>query len=95
MKFPIIPGTRFNIQIGYKIESGIVKELISELSDENGSVLKKKPRMIGSKMSAVILVKLDNRNCMETVNNFECYARIQILHEAVTMAFGKVIELID
>ena len=95
MKFPIIPGTRFNIQIGYKIESGIVKELISELSDESGSVLKKKPRMIGSQMSAVILVKLDNRNCMETVNNFKCYARIQILHEAVTMAFGKVIELID
>ena len=51
--------------------------------------------MIGEKASALIIVHLEARACMETVSNFETYSRIQLLYEGAAVAFGKVIELID
>ena len=95
IKFPIIPGTRFNIQIGYNIESGTIRELVSELDSDCKTVIKKKPRILSGGCNAVVIIQLENRACMETVANFDCYSRIQILNETVTVGFGKVIELID
>ena len=95
MKFPIIPGTRFNIQIGYNIESGTIKELVSELDSDGKNVIKKRPRILSGGCIAVVIIQLERRACMETANNFDCYSRIQILNETVTVGFGKVIELIE
>lgn len=90
----MIPGTRFDFQIGYHTESGVVKQLLAELN-EDGSVFKKQPRCIGGSTLAMVLITLDSRACMEVVSNFEVYSRVQVLYQGVAVAFGKIIELVD
>lgn len=91
----MIKGTRYNFQIGYHSESGVVRELVAELHAGDGAVKKARPRMVLGKSTAVVVVRLDNRACMETVTNFEVYSRIQMIYEGTPVAFGKIIELMD
>lgn len=91
----MIKGTRYNFQIGYHSESGVLKELVAEVNLGDGTEKKSHPRMILGKSTAIVVVKLDNRACMETVGNFDVYSRIQMIYEGSPVAFGKIIELMD
>jgi translation elongation factor EF-1alpha len=95
MKHPMIPGSRYNFHIGFHSQSGLIEKLIFQLNPEDESLVKKNPRLLPNKAAAIVLISLDNRTCMETLENFDCYSRVQIIDEFNTIAYGKVLELVE
>ncbi len=91
----MIPGSRYSFQIGYHCQSGLIEKLILELDPETEEIVKKNPRFLPNKVTGVILVTLDNRCPMEKIDNFDCYARFQIIEEFSVVAYGKILELAE
>ena len=50
---------------------------------------------MGSKTVGLVMIELSERTCLEISDNFEAYGKIQVSDEFSTVAYGKVIELLE
>jgi translation elongation factor EF-1alpha len=95
LKRSVIPGMRYRFLIGDFLQSGIVEELLFELDKGTEVVLKESPRFITNNSTAVVLISLDERSPMENTDNFDCYSKLQIIDEFSSVAYGRILELIE
>lgn len=65
------------------------------MSTSKTSALGEFIRFLGSKAVGFVEIALPFRACVEISDNFQAYGKLQVSDEFNTIAYGKIIELIE
>ncbi|XP_010541534.1 PREDICTED: HBS1-like protein isoform X2 [Tarenaya hassleriana] len=91
---PILIGSQLEFHVHHAKEAATVVRLVSLLDPKTGEVMKKSPRCLTAKQSAVLEVCLQGAVCVETFSESRALGRVFLRSLGRTVAMGKVTRII-
>ncbi|KAJ3689268.1 hypothetical protein LUZ61_018432 [Rhynchospora tenuis] len=95
MSTPILVGFQVEFHVHHAKASARVEKIISLIDQRTGEVLKKAPRMLSGKQSAIIIVHLDREVCVEEFATFRALGRVFLRSSGSTIAVGIVNRILE
>ncbi|KAJ7947215.1 Elongation factor 1-alpha [Quillaja saponaria] len=92
---PILIGSQLEFHIHHAKEAGRVLRILSVLDPKTGKVIKKSPRCLTAKQSAVLEVVLHGPVCVEEFINYKGLGRVFLRSSGRTIAVGIVNRIIE
>lgn len=90
---PITQGMHVIVHVQNVNEAAFLSKLVAITDRNNGTVVKKRPKMLPEKCNAVVEVTLHRPICLEMYSNFAQLGRFMIRDAGKTIAAGIVTEL--
>ncbi|KAL5709546.1 hypothetical protein ACHQM5_020223 [Ranunculus cassubicifolius] len=95
VSMPIILGSQMEFHIHHCKEAVRISKILSLLDPKTGKVLRKSPRVLTSKQSALIEVIVENAVCVEEFSNCRALGRVFLRAYGKTAAVGIVTRVIN
>ncbi|KAL5711974.1 hypothetical protein ACHQM5_014190 [Ranunculus cassubicifolius] len=95
VSMPIILGSQMEFHIHHCKEAVRISKILSLLDPKTGKVLRKLPRVLTSKQSALIEVIVENAVCVEEFSNCRALGRVFLRAYGKTAAVGIVTRVIN
>ncbi|KAJ4773731.1 Elongation factor 1-alpha [Rhynchospora pubera] len=92
---PILVGFQVEFHVHHAKASARVEKIISLIDQRTGEILKKAPRMLSGKQSAIIIVNLDREVCVEEFATCRALGRVFLRSSGSTIAVGIVNRILE
>jgi len=95
LKIPLLRGHQVLLHSHCLNEPAVIKKLICTLNQKTGEVEKKRPKSIGEKISAKVIIELNKPICMELYSEIRSLGRFMLRDGGKTLAAGIVTKIIE
>ncbi|XP_066346487.1 uncharacterized protein [Miscanthus floridulus] len=92
---PILVGLQFELHIHHARVSARLVKILSSSDQKTGKALKKMPRLLTARQTAVVEVKLDKEVCVEEFSTLKALGRVFLRSQGNTVAVGIVTRILD
>ena len=87
---PILRGNQVVLYIGANRSPAVITKINYIFNPNDGTIIKKKPKLLRSNDCAEIEIETEKRVCVETFANFKIFGRVIIREKNDTLCVGTV-----